>query len=299
MSKDKKKDRTKGGKHDHPETEPCSHYKVLESGVIQVDRCFDNITKAWEHADIPDYLGAVNHNLAIASKKEYNKMVAKEEEEMNLLIRRLADAKKFLVVVFQGRDGAGKSGATVRIGEALDHDAKIFRSVPVGPPTEDERAHPPLWRFFKDDRMPAFGQVRVFDRSWYEEVLVVRVNEIKPKEVWRHYYAGLRTMDWMLEQEGGIVVKIWFDISKGEQKKRFDDRAKEKPWKLSPSDGEAREKWDQYTKAANEMFYRTGVSFAPWFLVASEDKRYSRVQVMRVINQQLREALGDEPEGKK
>lgn len=298
MSKDKKNDRAKGG-HKHPANEPCNHYKVLESGVIQVERCIDNITEAWQQADIPDYLSAVDHKLAIDSKKEYQKAVDHEEEQMNLLIRRLADAKKFLIIVFQGRDGAGKSGATVRIGESLDHDAKIFRSVPVGPPTEDERAHPPLWRFFKDDRMPAFGQVRVFDRSWYEEVLVVRANEIKPKEVWRRYYAGLRTMDWMLEQEGGIVVKIWFDISKDEQAKRFDDRAKNKPWKLSPSDAEARERWDKYTKAANEMFYRTGVDFAPWFIISSEDKRYSRVQVMRVINQQLREALGDEPEAKK
>lgn len=117
MSKDKKKDR-KRGEHKHPANEPCNHYKVLESGVIQVERCFDNITAPWAEAEIPDYLSAVDHKLAIASKKEYEKQVAHEEEQMNLLIRRLAEAKKFLIVVFQGRDGAGKSGATVGAGSS-------------------------------------------------------------------------------------------------------------------------------------------------------------------------------------
>ena len=271
------------------------HFTAQQNGVIRVARAFDNITGPYTKADeIPDYLKVVDHSMAIEDKKDYQKQLDAEEEKFNLLVRRMQAAKKFLVVVLQGRDGAGKSGATICIGQSLDHDAKLFLSVPIGPPTEDERAHPPLWRFFKDDRMPAFGQVRVFDRSWAEEVLVVRVNKIKPKEVWQHSYATLRTMDWMLEQEGGIVVKIWLDITKDEQKARFKKRAEEKPWKVSPSDAEARSKWSQYTKAANEMFFRTGTEESPWFIIASEDKRYSRVNVLRTLNQQLREALGDE-----
>ena len=240
------------------------HFTAQQNGVIRVARAFDNITGPYTKAEeIPDYLKVVDHSMAIADKKDYQKQLDAEEEKFNLLVRRMQAAKKFLVVVLQGRDGAGKSGATICIGEALGHDAKLFLSVPIGPPTEDERAHPPLWRFFKDDRMPAFGQVRVFDRSWAEEVLVVRVNKIKPKEVWQNSYASLRTMDWMLEQEGGIVVKIWLDITKDEQKARFKKRAEEKPWKVSPSDAEARSKWSQYTKAANEMFFRTGTEYSP------------------------------------
>lgn len=272
-------------------------FKMLESGVIKIARPFENPLAPYvaaEKGEIPDYLAAVDHTVSIATKKEYEKQLNVEEERFSKLVRRMAKARKYLIVVLQGRDGAGKSGATQRIAGALDFDAKLILVVPIGAPSEDERAHPPLWRFFKDDRMPAFGQVRIYDRSWFEEVLVVRVNELQPEAVWQHSYAGLRAMDWSLEQQGGVVVKLWLDITKDEQKKRFEDRAREKPWKLSPLDAEARKKWKPYTKAANEMFYRTGTEYAPWFIVSSEDKRYSRVNVLRIINQQMEEALGPE-----
>jgi polyphosphate kinase 2 (PPK2 family) len=272
---------------------------VRPDGIIHVSKHYVNPSEPFvkvKRKHIPDYLDMVDHKLTFESKKDYERALAIEEERLNLLVRKLKDAKKFLAVVFQGRDGAGKSGSVVRISEALDHDSKLFRSVPIGPPTEDERAHPPQWRFFRDDRMPAYGQVRVYDRSWHEEVLVVRVNKIKPEPVWQMAYAQNRTMEWMFEQEGGIVVNIWFDITKGEQKDRFEARAEEKPWKLSPSDAEARSKWKYYTKAANEMFFRG----REWFIVSSEDKRYSRVHVLKVINEKLEAALGtcDSPKSK-
>ena len=268
---------------------------VRPDGIIQVAQPYANPTEPFtkvKTADVPDYLGMVDHDLTFESKKDYEKALKVEERRLNLLVRQLAEAKKFLAVVFQGRDGAGKSGAVTRISEALDHDSKLFRSVPIGPPSEEERAHPPQWRFFRDDRMPAYGQVRVYDRSWAEELLVVRVDKIKCAAAWQKAYALNRTMEWMFEQEGGIVVKIWFDITKAEQKRRFKARAEEKPWKLSASDAEARKKWKQYTKAANEMFMRTSADYAPWFIVSSEDKRYSRVHVLKVINEQLEAALG-------
>jgi polyphosphate kinase 2 (PPK2 family) len=136
--------------------------------------------------------------------------------------------------------------------------------------------------------MPAYGQFRVYDRSWWEEVLVVPVMKLKPKDVWQKAYALNRTMEWIFMQEGGIVVNLWFDITKAEQKRRFKARAEEKPWKLSPSDAEARKKWKQYTRAANEMFFR-GRS---WYVVSSEDKRYSRVHVLKIINERIEAALG-------
>jgi polyphosphate kinase 2 (PPK2 family) len=272
---------------------------VRSDGIIHVARPYANPSEPFAKVkgeDVPDYLAMVDHDLTFESKTDYEKALKAEERRLNLLVRQLAEAKKFLAVVFQGRDGAGKSGAVIRISEALDHDSKLFRSVPIGPPSEEERAHPPQWRFFRDDRMPAYGQVRVYDRSWAEEVLVVRVNKIKPDAVWQKAYALNRTMEWMFEQEGGIVVKIWFDITKAEQKRRFKARAEEKPWKLSASDAEARKKWKHYTKAANEMFLRTSADYAPWFIISSEDKRYSRVHVLKVINEQLEAALGKSAE---
>ncbi len=298
MSKDSKDSKKNKGESAAAGSSSVKPFHVLANGVIKVARPFPNPVVPYEPVDkddIPDYLGAVDHTIKIESKKDFEKQMNVEEERFNRLVRRMAAAKKYLIVVLQGRDGAGKSGATQRIGNAIDFDPKLLSIVPIGAPTEDERAHPPLWRFFKDDRMPGYGQIRVFDRSWFEEVLVVRVNELVKPEVWQDTYTGLRMMDWSLEHQGGVVVKFWLDITKAEQKKRFEDRAREKPWKLSPSDGEARKKWKKYTPAANEMFFRTGTEYAPWFIISSEDKRYSRVNVLRVINEQLEEALGPEP----
>lgn len=276
-------------------------FHLTPSGVIKVATPCVNPTAVYAEVDadeIPDYLSNVDHSVKIDSKKEYEAQMDAEEERFSKLVRRLKAARKTLIVVLQGRDTAGKSGATQRIAGAVDFDAKMFLSVPIGAPSQDEAERPPLLRFFKYDRMPAFGQIRVFDRSWYEEVLVVRVDELQPKEVWQHTYAGLNTMDWALEQQGAIVCKFWLDISKGEQRKRLDQRAKDKPWKLSPSDEKARKNWKKYTKAANEMFFRTGTDFAPWFIISSEDKRYSRVNVLRTINEQLEAVLGPEPKDK-
>jgi polyphosphate kinase 2 (PPK2 family) len=267
---------------------------VRPDGIIYVTKHYSNPSDpfvAVKRQDIPDYLGMVDHALTFESKKDYEHALTYEEERFNLLVRRLAEKKMFLAAVFQGRDGAGKSGAVVRISEALDHDAKLFRSVPIGPPTEEERAHPPQWRFYRDDRMPAYGQSRVYDRSWHEEELVVRVDKLKPKPIWRKAYALNRTMEWMLEQEGGIIANIWFDITKPEQKRRLKARAKDKPWKLSPSDARARKKWKQYTHAANEMFFRG----RHWYIVSSEDKRYSRVHVLKILNERMEAALGEVP----
>lgn len=271
-----------------------SAYTVLDSGVIKVARTFTNLAEPWSKDDkVPDFLGAVDHSLCFDSKKEYEHALAKQEEELNQLVRKMKDKKKALIVVLQGRDGAGKTGAVSRIEEALGFDHKIFDSVPIGPPTEEERAHPYLWRFFKHDRMPEFGQLRVFDRSWAERVLVEKVMKLTDKEAIRDSYAELRGFEWMLQRQGCVVVKLWLDISKGEQKKRFEDRHRDKPWKVSDSDDVAREHWDEYTPAANELFLRTGTDFAPWYIISSEDKRYSRVTVLATINAALREALGE------
>jgi polyphosphate kinase 2 (PPK2 family) len=244
--------------------------------------------------DIPDFIAEVDHTLSIDDKDAYEDALKVEERDFNELVRQLGAARKSLIVVLQGRDGAGKTGATTRLTEALGYDFKIFLSVPIGPPTQEELNHDYLWRFYKHERMPEYGQVRVFDRSWAERVLVERVMKLTDKDLIRASYAELRAFEWQLARQGHIIVKIWLDITKAEQKKRFKARHKDKPWKVSSSDGVAREHWDDYTPAANELFQRTGTDFAPWYLVPSEDKHYSRVAVLRIINQRLRTALGQE-----
>jgi AMP-polyphosphate phosphotransferase len=270
----------------------AKNFTLQKTGVIKIAGEFSNITDPWSKTKIPNYLGAVDHTLAMTDKGEYEKALKAEETEFNLLVRQLGEAKKSLVVAFQGRDGAGKTGATMRITEALGYDFKIFASVPIGPPSEEELQHYYMWRFSKHERMPAYGQVRIFDRSWQERVLVEKVMEYTPEDKIRDSYAELRVEEWKMKRQGIVLVKIWLDISKKEQKVRFKARKKDKPWKVSASDEIARAHWSDYTPAANELFHRTGSDFAPQFIISSEDKRYSRVTVLQVINQQLREALG-------
>jgi len=267
-------------------------FDLLDNGVIAVRRCFSCVAEPYNKKDKPrDYLSLVDHDLRIKKKETYKRALVREEVAFNKLVRKLEEHRRSLIIVLQGRDGAGKSGACERILHAVDYDHKIFAWIPIGPPTEDERAHPHLWRFMTGERMPKFGQVRVFDRSWHERVLVEPVMKLTPRDAVRASYAELRTFEWLLRSQGAIIVKFWLDISKDEQLARFKSRAASKPWKLSPSDKEARKHWDDYTEAANEMFHRTGTDYAPWYIVSSEDKRYSRVTVLQTINQAIRDAL--------
>lgn len=267
-------------------------YDLLPNGVIRVARCNSAPTElCGESGAFPEYLRIVDHDLAIEKKKDYEAQLATQEQRFNKLVRNLREKNRALILVLQGRDGAGKSGAAKRIVEACDYDAKILLWVPIGAPNQDEKEHPYLWRFFAFDRMPRFGQVRIFDRSWYERVLAEPVKGIINSETKDASYAELRTFDWMLTRQGAVVVKVWMDISFKEQGKRFDERKKDKPWKYSDDDSSARDHWKDYTKAANQMLHFTGTDFAPWYVISSEDKRYSRVAVLQTLNDAMEAAL--------
>lgn len=265
--------------------------KERDNGVIVVKRPFDDIRQPYvKGARVPDYLSLVDHSLSL-KRKEYDRLRADQEQTLNKLVReKLAKAGRFLVIALQGRDTAGKTGARVRVEEALDNDAKIFQAICIGPPSQDEREHPYLWRFMTGERMPKFGEVRVFDRSWAERLLVEPVMEITAPELVQRSYAEIRAFEWLMQQQGAVMVKVWMDITKDEQARRFEDRAKDKPWKLSDSDTIARKHWDDYTLAANEMFHLTGTDFAPWHIISSEDKRYSRIALLQIINHALSKA---------
>ncbi len=274
--------------------EAGTDYEVLPNGVIRVARCTTAPTEiCGEGKAFPQYLEIVDHKLAIEKKKVYKKELKQEEERFNKLVRKFRDDKRALILVLQGRDGAGKSGAAKRIIIACDYDAKLLQWVPIGAPNQDELAHPYLWRFFAFDRMPRYGQIRIFDRSWYERVLAEPVKEIIGEKTKLRSYAELRTFDWLLCRQGAVVVKVWMDISYDEQGRRFKDRKTNKPWKYSDDDTAARDKWSEYTQAANEMLHLTGTPYAPWHIVSSEDKHYSRVTVIKTVNDAMSSALED------
>jgi AMP-polyphosphate phosphotransferase len=264
---------------------------LTKQGVITVARSIP-LDEPFRKENIPEYIDAIDHSLAMDDKREYEAALKEEEQNLNLLVRRMAARNQSLAVVLQGRDGAGKTGATMRIAEALGYDYKIFASVPISAPSVEELSHGFLWRFTKNERWPASGQLRVFDRSWAERLLVERAMKITPMDKINESYGTIRLFEKLWTLQGVTIVKIWLDITKEEQKKRFKQRKKDKPWKISDSDAVARKHWNDYTPAANEMFHRTGTDFAPWHIISSEDKRYSRITVLRVINAALRKALG-------
>jgi polyphosphate kinase 2 (PPK2 family) len=267
------------------------HYSVLRNGCLRLTRKYPCLSAGYEKESIPDFLSLIDHKLALG-EEDYKRQLDIEEERLNELVRQLHEKKMALIIVFQGRDGAGKSGATERILEAVDYDMEIFDAIHIGPPTDEELAHPFLWRFSMYQRLPRWGEVRVFDRSWYERLLVEPVMGITKGAELKQSYGQIRSWEWTWASSGYVICKFWLDITKEEQAARFKKREKKKPWKLSPYDAAARKLWDDYTVAANEMFHRTATTFAPWYLVSSEDKYYSRVTVLQVINQVLKEHLG-------
>ncbi|MBX3151992.1 hypothetical protein KF728_17675 [Candidatus Obscuribacterales bacterium] len=270
---------------------PGVNARLNERGIVQVAHANKNPTAPYSKpGDVPDYLSLLDHGRAL-KKKTYEKALAKEEERLNDLVRQLQEPKLSLVVTFQGRDAAGKSGATKRIITGVDFDMKTLAVVPVGPPNDEERSQPYLLRFFERDRMPGFGQVRIFDRGWNEELLVVPVMGLASKEHVQAAYGQINTMEWLISQSGTIPVKIWLEITPEVQEERFKERRESKGWKYTEADETARKHWDDYTKYANKMFHLTGTKTAPWHIIPSNCKRFSRVTVLRIINDAIEQRL--------
>ncbi len=219
------------------------------------------------------------------SKKQYEKEMESLQARLNLLARRAYDQGKSAVLAFEGCDAAGKGGAIRRLVQAMH--AKIYRIVPVAAPTDEERAQPYLWRFWRN--LPRAGHLTIFDRTWYGRVLVERVEGFCREADWRRAFAEIRDFEDQLVDHGTAVVKFWLQISQEEQAKRFAAR-QEIAWKqhkITEEDWRNREKWPQYKEAISEMIERTDTSRAPWVLVEAEDKLWSRVKVVRTVCEAL------------
>lgn len=185
-------------------------------------------------------------------------------------------------VVFEGWDASGKGGAIKRLVGHLD--PRHVRVASFAAPTYDEKRHHFLWRFFP--KLPGWGGMAVFDRSWYGRVLVERVEGFATVEQWSRAYEEICQFEHSLAQEGMVVVKLWLHISHDEQLHRFERRQDNplKSWKLGEEDWRNREKRSEYEAAVREMLERTDHPLGPWDLIAAEDKRWARVEVLeRVI----------------
>ncbi|GGJ05386.1 polyphosphate:AMP phosphotransferase [Neoroseomonas lacus] len=194
-----------------------------------------------------------------------------------------------VIAVFEGNDAAGKGGAIRRLGAALD--PRAYRIVPVAAPTEEERAQPYLWRFWRHAPRP--GRLTVFDRSWYGRVLVERVEGFAAEHDWRRAYGEINDFEEQLAGHGVVIAKFWLAISKDEQHRRFKEREATpfKQHKITAEDWRNREKWDAYEAAVCEMVERTSTGMAPWTLVEADNKLHARVKVISTLADRVEAAL--------
>ncbi len=218
-------------------------------------------------------------------KKGYRKKLEAAQGSLNQHCRRAKQLGISTILVFEGWDAGGKGGVIRRITAALD--ARDFQVIPIAAPTDEERAHHYLWRFWR--HLSRAGRVTIFDRSWYGRLLVERVEGFAGETEWRRAYSEIRDFEEQLVQSGIVLCKFWLHITKDEQLRRFEERKATpyKQWKLTDEDWRNRERWEEYELAVNDMVERTSTRRAPWTLVEGNDKRFARLKVLATLNDSL------------
>jgi polyphosphate:AMP phosphotransferase len=223
------------------------------------------------------------------SRETYERRLLRAQARLSRLTRAAAEKRISSVIVFEGWDAAGKGGAIRRLTEAVD--ARFCRVIPVAAPTDEERAHHYLWRFWR--HIPRAGLVTVYDRSWYGRVLVERVEGFAKEAEWMRASLEINDFEEQLAEAGVVLTKFWIHISAEEQLRRFQDRQATayKQHKITDEDWRNREKWNAYRTAVNDMVVRTSTRSAPWTLVPGNDKRFARVRILETVCRRLARAL--------
>ncbi|MDQ7006045.1 MAG: polyphosphate kinase 2 [Acidobacteriota bacterium] len=208
-------------------------------------------------------------------RKFYEKELAKLQVELVKLQEWVKAEGKKIVVIFEGRDAAGKGGVIKRITQRLN--PRICRVVALGTPTEREKTQ---WYFQRYvPHLPGGGEIVLFDRSWYNRAGVERVMGFCDEQQYREFLRSCPEFERMIVRSGTTLIKYWFSVSQEEQERRFQARARDplKRWKLSPMDLESRARWIEYSKAKDEMFAYTDIKQAPWYVVDADDKKRARL----------------------
>jgi len=221
--------------------------------------------------------------------KEYRRQLESYQARLNELSWAAWEQKRSSIVLFEGCDASGKGGTIRRLAAALD--ARLYHVIPVGVPSDEDRDHHYLWRFWR--RIPRAGYMTIYDRSWYGRVLVERVEGLAGEDAWQRAYEEINTFEAQLREHGTVLVKFFLHVGKNEQLRRFHER-EATPWKqhkITAEDWRNRENWDDYHAAANEMLARTDTASAPWTVIAADDKKYTRVTVLQTVCQRLEQIL--------
>jgi PPK2 family polyphosphate:nucleotide phosphotransferase len=219
-------------------------------------------------------------------RKEAEKKTARLLEELIELQELLyAVREQSVLVILQGRDTSGKDGTIRHVAGPLDSQGCTVASFKV--PTAEELAHDFLWRIHA--RTPLAGQIQIFNRSHYEDVLVARVHQLVPKQVWRARYEHINAFERLLTDSATIILKFYLHISREEQEQRLLKREEDstKAWKLSVGDWKEREYWDDYTAAYEDALNRCHTAHAPWFIVPADKKWFRNLAVAEVLRDTL------------
>lgn len=281
-----------------------ARYRGLTTGQIILDRIKERLAKTPHEPSVEEVefrtitppvsgevvtvLNTLDDSLVLDAKK-YKQQLEKQQGRLNQLARQAVQDKISSVVVLEGWDAAGKGGIIRRIIPAMD--ARHYHIIPVAAPTDEEKAHHYLWRFWR--HISLAGDFTIYDRSWYGRVLVERIEGFARTEEWMRAYAEINDFEAQLVEHGIMLTKFWIHISKEEQLRRFKAR-EETPFKrhkITEEDYRNREKWDLYEHAVNDMVERTSTEYAPWILVEGNDKRYARIKVLRVLCDRLEQLI--------
>ena len=208
-------------------------------------------------------------------RKTFDKELERLQRELVIQQQSIRESGQRVVVIFEGRDAAGKGGVIKRINERLN--PRWCRTVALGTPTEVEKTQ---WYFQRYvPHLPAAGEMVMFDRSWYNRAGVERVMGFCTDQQYQEFMRSCPEFERMLVRSGIILVKYWFSVSDEEQERRFQARVADpmRRWKLSPMDLKSRERWVEYSRAKDEMFRYTDIKQAPWYVVDADDKRRARL----------------------
>lgn len=236
----------------------------------------------------PDLLAEVDLNLSLSSDK-YKQLLREQQTLLGKLQLEIYQHQLPVLIIFEGWDAAGKGGAIKRLTDNLDPRSYVVK--PFAAPTDEEKAHHYLWRFWRE--LPEAGKIGIFDRSWYGRVLVERVEGFATELEWHRAYREINEFEEQLTSAGYVLVKFWLHLSQDEQLKRFTDRKNNplKQYKLTEEDWRNREKWQFYEVAVNQMIQRTSTPTAPWTLIAGDDKYYARVKVIQTVTEAINHQL--------
>ena len=262
-----------------PKRSPAAERKAAADGPVKAIRRVEREFNVLDNLDLSQKV----------SDDAFEKQLAEQHSRLNLLQGRAAKRGVSTILVFEGWDAAGKGGAIRRVTGSFD--ARDYQVIPIAAPTDEERAHHYLWRFWR--HLSRAGRLTIFDRSWYGRVLVERVERFAAEAEYIRGYGEINHFEEQLVHHGILLVKFWIHISKAEQLRRFKDRSGTtyKQWKITDDDWRNRKRWEDYTVAVNDMVERTSTKIAPWTLVEGNDKNFARIRVLRTLAERLDDRL--------